>query len=76
MKIFVFLFPLILTGCTALLPFDFTKESQTDADTKVAVFLDLLNSGWEIYRYKGKIILIKQTDSGILTNDVFGVLDQ
>ena len=70
-----------LLGCVGCVPFPknlFTSNEVLlqEHRQKVEVFQDLLNQGWEMEVVNGKLLLIKHTESGILINDVFGVLDE
>ena len=68
-----------LNGCSLIeIPKFYQTQSEVDLQHRqqVQTFQDLLSQGWEIEIYKGKAVLIKYTKSGVLINDVFGVLSE
>lgn len=71
-KIAVALYLIIcLTGCSFL--FD---DPPDDGNQRVLVFQDLLKQGWKIEVVNGKVVLVKQTEDGLLIQDVFGVMEE
>lgn len=68
-----------LTGCgpllTELLPHNPDPPTAAVAEQQLHTFKDLLDQGWEIKVYKGKVVLVKYSDNGLLINDVFKVLE-
>lgn len=71
MKIFaIFVILLSFSGCSLL-----NASEPDDGNQKVLVFQDLLKQGWEIQIVDGKTVLVKQTDEGLLIQDVFGIME-
>jgi len=82
--IFIFIF---FSGCATLSPLleeispsylDLMKEQRKlNEPDKVQKFQILLRDGWELFIYdEDRLVLIKHTNSGLLINDVFGVLTE
>jgi hypothetical protein len=73
-----------LTGCFAvnaasslLEEFNGNEVSEvTISENKTEVFQDLLKQGWKIHVFKGKVLLLKETEDGLIINDVFSVLKE
>ena len=54
---------------------DDDHRAQLETQQQVETFQDLLKQGWEMKIHEGRMVLVKQTESGILINDVFRVLE-
>ena len=76
---FLFIFYILsISGCgySHLESFLLSQEIEEDIEDNKIDLPSLLQSGWEFYVYEeNKVILIKHTNSGLLINDVFGVLN-
>ena len=81
----VLLLSLFLSGCIGLMDTGFSmieeglnpEKSDGTNSNEVQNFQPLLEDGWDLYIYDGKVVLIKDSPSGGLNIlDVFNVLNE
>ena len=73
MRIFIYLaLIIVLSSCSTIL--ENNLDSQPEYSYEIEEFQQLLQQGWNIYIYEGKVVLTKIDNNSLLIKDVFNVL--